>query len=57
MRQQRLDRHVDDTRIAEIGLAICERKLHRLRDAVQITRRVVTERAQLRGIEQVEGLQ
>src|SRR5579871_1090243 len=46
MRQQRLDRHIDDTRIAEISLAIGECELHRLGDAMKICWRVVAERAQ-----------
>ena len=55
--QQHLGRHVDDVRIAVIRLALGKRDLHRLRDEVQIGRRVVAECRQIRALEQVEHLQ
>src|SRR6185503_16359936 len=48
---------VDEARIAEIGLAVRERELHRLGDTVQVAGGVVAELAQLGAIQEVERLQ
>src|SRR5262245_17733798 len=56
-RQYGLDRYVDHARVAEIGLAVGEGELHRLRDAMQVASGVVAELAQLGGLEEVHRLQ
>ena len=50
--EQRVHRDVDEARVAVVALAIGEAELHRLGDEVDVVRRVMAERLQIRRPEQ-----
>src|SRR5262249_49234430 len=56
-REQALRRNLDEVRIAVVRVAIGERELHRLDEAMQIRRRIVAEPLEVDAVEHVEHLE
>ena len=55
--QQRLDRHVHESRVAVIAFAIGEGELDRLHDRMRIVERVVTHGLEIDALQHTEHLQ
>ena len=55
--QQRVDRHIDELRIAVIGMAVGERQFECLDKCVDIGRRIVAQRFQVEAFQDLQRLQ
>src|SRR6185503_20733055 len=53
---ERVDRNIDEARVAVVGLAVCEHELYRFDQGMQVFWRVVSHRAQVVALEQAQEL-